>query len=128
MSGSGDNKYPPRLTLRITFEERAALERAAAGLTLSAYVRSRLFGADVSPRRASGKAPIKDRKALAQLLGELGKSRLSSNLNQLAKAVNMGALPVSREVEADLRDACAAVIDMRHMLFDALGLRQGGRS
>ena len=45
---------PPYL-IRLTFEERAALENAAAGMPLGAFVRERLFGeegvvAEVSPR------------------------------------------------------------------------------
>lgn len=118
-------KYPPPFSLRLTFEERARLERDAAGMSLGAYIRSRLFGDDVPPRRTRGKFPVKDKAALAKVLAALGASRLSQNLNQLARAVNIGALPVTPETDADLRDACRAVVDMRDELLRALGKMPG---
>ena len=89
------NKYPPPFSLRLTFEERAALEQAAAGMPLGAYIRSRLFDGDLPPRRTRGKFPVKDQQALGKVLGELGKSRFANNLNQLARAANTGSLPVT---------------------------------
>ncbi|ARC35985.1 hypothetical protein A6J80_05945 [Paracoccus yeei] len=119
-------KYPPPFSLRLTFEERAQLERDAAGMALGAYIRSRLFGDDVPPRRTRGKFPVKDKAALAKVLAVLGASRLSQNINQLARAVNIGALPVTPETDAELRDACRAVMDMRDELLRALGKMPGG--
>lgn len=119
-------KYPPPFSLRLTFEERARLERDAAGMSLGAYIRSRLFGVDVPPRRTRGKFPVKDQAALAKVLALLGASRLSQNLNQLARAVNIGALPVTPETDAELRDACRAVTEMRDELLRALGKMPGG--
>ena len=54
-------------------------------------------------------------------MGALGGSRLSSNLNQLAKAVNTGSLPVTPETEDDLKQACREVAEMRAELLRALG-------
>ena len=112
-------------SLRLTREERAILETAAAGKPVSAYIREKLFGPGASHRKARGKAPVKDHRALGQVLGALGASRLAGNLNQLAKAAHIGALPVTPEVEADLRAACNAVGEMRGALMAALGLRGG---
>jgi len=115
-------KAPPPFSLRLTFEERARLEREAAGMSLGAYIREKLFRDDARPaRRKRGKFPVKDQTALAKALALLGASRLSQNLNQLARAVNIGALPVTPETEADLREACQAVEDMRAELLRALG-------
>ncbi|MCW5698533.1 MAG: hypothetical protein KIT00_01700 [Rhodospirillales bacterium] len=111
--------------LRLTQEERARLETEAAGMALGAYVRSRLFGEDAGPRRTRNRHPVKDHKALGQVLGELGASRLASNLNQLARAANSGSLPVTPETEAALRDACDAVAAIRADLMKALGLSPG---
>lgn len=119
-------KCPPPFSLRLTFEERARLERDAAGMSLGAYIRSRLFGDDVPPRRTRGKFPVKDKAALAKVLAALGASRLSQNLNQLARAVNIGALPVTPETDAELRDACRAVVELRDELLRALGKIPGG--
>ena len=65
---------------------------------------------------------------LAKSMGELGKSRLASNLNQIAKAANIGALPVSPELEDELSEACGAIQDMRDLLVKALGLKSKSRT
>lgn len=116
------NRYPPPFSLRFTFEERAALDRAADGMPLGAYIRSRLFNGEVTPRRTRNKHPVKDHQALGQVLGELGRSRLANNLNQLARAANSGSLPVTPETEAAIREACASVGTIRASLMTALGL------
>jgi hypothetical protein len=84
-----------------------------------------LFGDDATPRKNPGNSPIKDAEALGRVLGALGGSRLSNNLNQLAKAVNTGSLPVTPETEADLVAACEAVKALRIDLLRALGKSPG---
>jgi hypothetical protein len=76
--------------------------------------------------RARSRKPVEDERALGRLLGELGKARLANNLNQLAKAANTGSLPVTLDTENALRDACAAIQDMRGLLLRALGFQQPG--
>ena len=124
-----NRKQPSPISLRLSVEERAQLERDAGDRTLSSYIRWRLFGADVKPwphRRPEKKLyrPHLDQVILAQLLGALGKSRLSSNLNQIAKAANIGTLPVSEELVNELNAACADIRDMRRRLIKAIN---GGR-
>jgi hypothetical protein len=110
---------PAPFSLRLTFEERAALEKAAGDQPLGAYIRSQVLANKARPRRKR-RRPVKDQKALAYVLGELGNSRLASNVNQLAKAVNMGTLPVTPETEKALQEACADIAKMRAMLMRAL--------
>lgn len=117
-------KYPPPFSLRLTFEERARLLDLAGGAPLGAYIRERLLTDVVSARRAR-KSPVRDGEALAKVLACLGQSRLSSNLNQLAKAVNTGSLPVTPETEQSLVAACEEVRQMRQALIAALGLQAG---
>lgn len=119
-------KHPTPFSLRLSFDERGILEHDAAGKALGAYIRDRLFGDDVTPRTVRGKTFVKDHAALGRVLGALGASRLSANLNQLAKAVNTGSLPVTPETEDDLRQACKDVQAMRRDLLIALGLNQAG--
>lgn len=119
-------KSPAPFSLRLTFEERARLDRDAAGMTLGAYIRGRLFGETANPRKTRGRQPVKDHEALGRVLGALGGSRLSQNLNQPAKAVNTGSLPVTPETERDLSEACAAVALIRSELMRALGASTGG--
>jgi hypothetical protein len=137
MSGFGSNLPPVRdmstvgrsrkngetvpFSLRLTFEERAALERAAGDMPLGAYIRAELFRGKKVQRRRRYKRPVKDYQALGQLLGELGEARLANNLNQLARAANTGSLPVTPETEKALREACVEVQQMRTLLMNALG-------
>ena len=58
----------------------------------------------------------------------LGKSRLSSNLNQLARAVNSGSLPVSPETEKAILEACAEIKTMSNNLTKALGVEPEKKS
>ncbi|NWH07874.1 MAG: hypothetical protein HXY22_04365 [Alphaproteobacteria bacterium] len=118
-------KTPPPFSLRLTAEERARLEADAAGAPLGGYIRKRLFGEAASPRKRRGNSPVKDGEALGRLVGALGQSRLSANLNQLAKAVNTGSLPVTPETEAEIKQACQAVTVMREELLRALGKSPG---
>ena len=119
-------KHPPPFSLRLTFEERAQLEKAANGAPLGAYIKAVLFGQDLKKVRRRNTNPIKDHAALAQVLGVLGQSRLAQNVNQMAKAVHAGALPVNPDTEADLERACADIRAMRYALIEALGLESEG--
>ena len=112
-------------SLRLSVDERAYLEELAGDHPLGAYIRSVLLGDKADKRRRLRKPSIDDKQA-AVLLAELGKSRMSSNLNQLAHHANMGTLDVSEDVEQQLQDAYAAVLAMREALFIALGLKCGG--
>lgn len=112
---------PPILSLRLTSEERARLEREAAGMSLSAYARRRLFGS------ASGKSrkrePVKDHQALAKVLAALGRSSEVAALKSLLRACDDGGVVLSIETEATLRAACARIDAMRADLISALGLK-----
>ena len=127
-SPNKNDKLPKPFSLRLTFDERAALEKDAGNKPLGVYIRARLFDGEEAPRkvRTRSRKPIEDERALGRLLGELGKARLANNLNQLAKAVNTGSLPVTLDTENALRDACAAIQDMRSLLLRALGFQQPG--
>ena len=126
IAGDKTRKSPPPFSLRLTFEERAKLEKAANGTPLGAYIRSILFETELKPVHRRGHRPVKDHEQLARVLAALGQSRLSSNLNQLARAANTGALPLTEETEAELKEACAELRSMRADLIKALGLGSEG--
>ncbi len=110
-------------SLRLTVEERTELELMARGMSLSAYIKACLFdSAGTAPKRWS-RQPVKDEKMLGQLLGGLGASRLSQNMNQLAKAAHIGNLPLQDTVEGALIEACEDIKVMRQMLMRGLGMR-----
>lgn len=115
-------KTPAPFSLRLSADERARLEAEAGGKPLGAYIRERLLGPNADKRRIQRKPRIDEQK-IAIVLAELGRSRLSSNLNQLAKSANMGTIDISRDVEQELKDACGAVLAMRDALIIALGLK-----
>lgn len=77
---------PPPFALRLTFEVRQRLEADAGDMPPGAFIRKRLLGDGAAQRKRKGNSPVTDKAALARVLGALGQSRLSSNLNQLAKA------------------------------------------
>ena len=117
-------KGPAPFSLRMTAEERLDLERRAGRQPLGAYIRERLFERQTTPRRCRGQGVVKDHKALSQVLGLLGRSRLAATMNQLARAADVGALPVSPEVETSLRDACKDVAAIKALVMRALGIQE----
>ena len=112
-------------SLRLTFDERAKLEAAANGVPLAAYIKAKLFDGDLPQVRRRNTNPVEDHQALGRVLAALGRSSLSSNLNQLARAVNTGTLPVHPETEAELMSACHDIKAIRAELVRALGLGGG---
>jgi hypothetical protein len=106
-------------SLRLTESERADLKAKANGEPLGAYIKSRLFtGAQYRSR-----AKRVDREALGKVLGTLGKSRIPQNLNQIAKAANIGAMPVTPDLLEELHETCAELKSLRQEIMAALGLR-----
>lgn len=116
---------PAPFSIRLTAKERERLAGDAGDLPLGRYIKEKVLGAAPSRRRSSGLA-IHDRRSLARALALLGASRMSSNLNQLAHAANIGTLPITPETEADLRDALRHIREVRAVLMTALGLKAEG--
>ncbi|MDQ4421221.1 plasmid mobilization relaxosome protein MobC [Sphingobium sp. DEHP117] len=121
-------RVPPtkHISFRVTFAEAAHIKAKAeaASIPVSDHIRSRMLddeNARATPRRRS-KNPVKDHKALAQAIGLLGQSRISSNLNQLARAANTGSLPVTPDTEAALLEALDEIHEIRRLLIAALNL------
>ncbi|MGL1921226.1 MAG: hypothetical protein OCD03_09365 [Hyphomicrobiales bacterium] len=121
-------KQLPPLSLRLTPEERQALEKAASGISLSAYIRKCIFGKTAKPRKVRSRVPIKDEEALAQVLALLGQTRIANNLNQIAFEANCGSLLMDEETENEINKACTHIAFMRAELIKALGLSERGAS
>lgn len=129
-AGSDRKRVPKRrvapFSLRLTDAERVRLADEAKGAPLGSYIKAKVLGSALPVRlRRSGLA-VEDRQALAQALALLGTSRLSSNINQLAKLAHIGALPVTLELEAELSAALADIREIRRLLVSALGLKAEG--
>lgn len=115
-------KRTPPFSIRLTFEEKAKLERNAGTLGVSAYIKSVLFAEDAPRYRARAKSPVKDQQALAEVLACLGASRIANNLNQLAHAANLGNLYFDDPTRIAVNSACNDVRVMRQLLMKALGV------
>lgn len=113
--------------IRFTSEERAYLEDLAGSRPLGTYIREQLLGDRAAKRRSARKPSIDDEKA-SELLAAIGRTHISSNLNQIARSVNMGTLDVREDTDEQLQDACQAIFAMRDALFVALGLKLEDRS
>jgi len=121
VSGPGARaKRPAPFPIRFTAAEKAALKARAGSQPLGAYIRAKALDGLQEARRER-KTPVRDADALGRVLALLGQTRLANNLNQLAKSANQGSLPVTEDVEADLREACALVTEIRRLLLLALG-------
>ncbi len=125
--GAARPKKPPAkstrpFAIRFTEDELAYLREKAGKLPLGTYCRNELLGPKVDKGRGH-RQPRVNQKEIAGLLAALGQSRLPSNLNQLARAANIGVIDVSEDVEKQLQEASMAVLAMREALFTALGLR-----
>jgi hypothetical protein len=119
------SKATKPFSIRLTPAERATLEERAGRLPLGQYIRDVLLGEGVTKRRAARKPQLDDQK-VAALLSGLGQSRLSSNLNQLAKSANMGTLDVDEDIKLQLQQACVAILAMREALMIALRINARG--
>lgn len=115
-------KPPARsFSIWLNSNERALLEDRAGNAPLGAYIKSKALDGGQSSRKR--RATVADEKALAKALSLLGQSRIANNLNQLAKAANIGTLPLTPDVADDLKEACHVVRETRALLIEALGLK-----
>ncbi len=108
------------LTLRLTVEERARLEELAAGMTLSAYVRACVFAEEERLRATRPADAIAEKKALAEVMGLLGHSRIASNLNQLAHHANLGLMIEDDRAKDQIAEANQHLLAIRTALMAAL--------
>lgn len=115
------------ISVPVSPEQKAELERRAGRRPISAYARDTLFPANdntpVKPR-GSGRAPNKDRASMAAALAKIGQSDVAQNLRALTHLAKIGALPISPETEAALIKASADIADIKAHFMKALGIRE----
>jgi hypothetical protein len=117
------SKRPAPFSIRLSADERRRLTDDAGSYPLGAYIRDRLLSDGKPARVRRSGASLEDREAFAQALALLGASRLSSNVNQLARLANSGSLPLSPETFAELSAAVADIREIRRLLIEAVGLQ-----
>ena len=120
-------RRPAPFSIRLSEADRARLAMEAAGAPLGAYIKSKLLDGKAVERKRRKVLTIQDREALAQALALLGRSHLSSNINQIAQALNTGIWPVTPETEAELFGALQDVREMRRLFMTALGFKLEGQ-
>lgn len=101
----------PRLTIRLSVDERSDLESRAdrLGLSMGGYCKSVIFN---TPAPKASHRPARDKAELARLLGQV--SKLGNNVNQIAKRLHVTSSldqPRLREAISDLHDIRAAIIN-----------------
>lgn len=111
------------LSIRLTDQERDYLTHRSGGLPLSTYVKSVLFCDNAPQYRATPKSITFDRKAIAGVLGVMGRTGIARNLAELSAAAQTGNLYFDDETKSRLLSACADIREMRNQLLHALGKR-----
>lgn len=121
-------KGSPPVSVRLSDEEYARLRRDAGALSMAAYIRLKVFGEEeTAPRRKAytlkKTSPSSELVMIGHMLGGLGESEIAANLNDIANAARIGAMPMSPELEREVQAACDAVQDMKVRLAAALGVK-----
>jgi hypothetical protein len=101
------------LSVRVSEVEQQEVEALAQreGLTVGSYVRSRALS---HPTTRAIRRPVPEVQKLSKLLAELG--RIGSNINQIARRVNLGETPLAD----DISDALAACRHIAEQAKDTL--------
>jgi hypothetical protein len=71
---------------------------------------------------------VSDQVALASVLAKLGESRFANNLNQLARAANIGSFVFDEDSKRLIDDACAHITEIRVLLLSAFGMDEAENS
>lgn len=113
------------MTLRVTTAERMKwdYQAKALGLSTSKFIRTALASDEVQRKVAKLLAKENARKDYAVLLQALGKSRIASNLNQLAYHANVGTLNCTPDVVTQINEAYDAIMHIRTLLIQGTGGR-----
>lgn len=106
-------KKPAPFSLRLTEPEKAKLLHRAKGQPLGGYIKTQLFSTNSAGMSKADTATI---------LAILGASDLAKNMACIAKAAEIGALPVTPELVGQLYEACSDIKGMRFALVRSLGL------
>ena len=120
------------ISVRVTEEEKAALQAMAGTMALAHFIRKRLFedNAEKRPKHHRKKKypPSLEAKDLAQLLGMFGQSELATAVLALSLAATQGNLDVTDEVEEKIECACDDIETIKKSLILALSIKPQSES
>ncbi|WP_297109185.1 hypothetical protein [uncultured Devosia sp.] len=114
-------RRPSPLSIRLSPEERAHLAARAGTRPLGAYVKGVLFS-DNPPKVLPARTGH-DRRLLAQLVAVMGRSRIASNVADLASAARSGSIGLDDETLSRIIQACDDIRLMHDALMKAMGKR-----
>jgi hypothetical protein len=87
---NGETRQTKPFSMRLADGEKDLLPERAGRWPLGTYIGGVILAAEVrTPRRSAGPS-VRDHRALARVPSCLGRSRLSNNLNPLARTANIG--------------------------------------
>lgn len=109
------------LSVRLSKDQREQLKRDAVGMSLNAYVLSKLFDDPVKPKRRR-KEPTQKDKAIARALRQLSQVGLVGYLLSQIEAIEELRLQLPEDEETQLRQAYADCCNLRRDLIEAMGL------
>jgi hypothetical protein len=111
---------PSPLSIYFNWAQIDKLDELRQGQKRGTFIKEVIFN---SGKRLVRRYAETDRILIAKVLAALGKSRISSNINQLAKAANSGSLPVNEEVEKALLKACMTIEWIKVTLIESMGIK-----
>jgi hypothetical protein len=114
-SGSEKRQRGHPISVRVTPQERLAIEANAAAVDLCASAFLRTLGTG-QKRPSERRRPNPDMRQVGKLLAEFG--RVGGNVHQLVKEMNFGGIPQADELDAAGREVRALVASA----LKALGL------
>jgi NAD-dependent DNA ligase len=100
-----------------------ALKADALNLTVPEFIRLTALEKDIEKALLAIEKQQFTKKEAARFLAALGASRIPSNLNQIAKAINTGTLVISPDFEKQVIEGCAFIREMRNFLIKQQGLK-----
>ncbi len=105
------------ISIRLNFRERKLLEKLAGKAPLSSYIRSQIFSHTDSITKD-------DKNQLAQILGVLGQSNITTNLRELTSLARSGSLALTPEITSKLEKACNEISEIKSMIMKALRIKE----
>lgn len=110
------------LSVPLSPERHAELNRRAGRQPVSAYVRDLLFPANDNAPARRHRRTFKEAATLASVLALLGP--VAQVLKQLAQGIASGILPFAPDTEAAILKACNDIAEMKALLMKTLGVRE----
>ncbi len=115
-------------SIRLSAEERDYIRTKAKQMEVTdpAFIRLKVFDDNFRAQSSvyQKKGGKQDSKEIGKVLAMLGQSRISNNLNQIAKAINTGTLIMTPEIQSQLTEACLSVQLIRTTLIKGLGIKE----